>query len=376
MNDEDQFASSDEGKKKTFDLDALLPEKASVATSIGMLYVRHLYSSDWKYLESDDAVELGRSTLQRLCNRTEDKSESSPLLDEDMRLLNDADYQVLAQAIAKQNGWRDLHDGPSLKDLGEVIKEEKRAITERHGKMLRDLRKSIDSSYSFLNKGTLEKLQEQMAGIADIRRSFASTESLQAALRAAKLPDESLRKLLASARIESPKTYEVPKSVLPPRFEDTSMGRATLESANNTRQVATKMNDLVAVVAGLNQTIVQDVLPAWFKTIEEDQKAAKEAFDQAARGLWWTKWAVIASVLVAIGATLWQVDVAKSIDRENFKQQIRAETILREQLAAQQRLMEQQAKEAEAMREAIATMKEPIPSASPSKSHQESTKLN
>lgn len=382
MSDEDQSANSVEVKPKKLNLDALLPAKASIATSLGTLYVRHLYSSDWKYLEHDDAVELGRVSVQRLCNRIEDKHDSNPLLDDDLKLLSDADYQLLVQAIAKQSGWRELPGGSGLKELGDVVKEEKQAITERHEKMLGDLRKSIDSSYSFLGKGVLEKLQEQMAGVADISRSLAGTESIQAALRAATLPEEIWRKSLsgedaidkamrdlnaekATARIEFPRIYEAPKLIMPPRFEETPMGRATLESAKNSSQVAEKMDALVVVVAGLNQTMVQDVLPAWFNKIAEDQKSAKGAFDQAARGLWWTKWAVIASVLVTIAATWWQVDVAKSIDSENSEQQKRAEIVLREQLATQQKLIEQQAKDAAALREVVVTLKPTVPIAKP-----------
>lgn len=136
------------------------------------------------------------------------------------------------------------------------------------------------------------------------------------------------------------------------------MGRATLESAENSRQVAEKMDALVVVVAGLNQAMVQDVLPAWFKKIGEDQQAAKESAGQAARSLQWTKWAVIASVLVTIVATWWQIDVAKSIDRESSEQQKRVEVILKEQLAAQQNLIEQQAKDAAAMREFMVPSKQ------------------
>lgn len=380
MSDEDQSANSAEPKPKKLNLDALHPAKASIATSIGTLYVRHPHGSDWKYFELDDVVELGRMSVQRLCNRVEDKHDSSPLLDDDLKSLSDADFQELVQAIAKQSGWRELSGGSGLKELGDVIREEKQAITEHHEKMLGNLRKSIDSSYSFLGKGVLEKLQEQMAGVADIRNSLAGTESLQAALRAASLPNESWRKSLTgmdavdkamrglnvektTAQIE----FESPRLIMPPRPEETPMGRATLESAKNSRQVAEKMDALVVVVAGLNQTMVQDVLPAWFNKIEEDQNAAKGAFNQAARGLWWTKWAVIASVLVTIVATWWQVDVAKSIDRENSKQQTRTEAVLREQLAAQQKLLEQQAKDAVAMREVIATMRDAVPIAKPRK---------
>lgn len=384
MNDENQSTDSAEGKPKKLNLDALLPAKGSITTSIGTLYARHPYSSDWKYFELEEIIELGRMAVQRLCNRIEDKHDSSALDDDDLKLLTDADCQALAQAITKQSGWRELPSGSGLKDLGELIKEEKQAITERHEKMLGDLRKSIDSSYSFLGKGALDKLQEQMAGLANIRSSLAGTESLQAALRAAALPEESWQKSLAgmdtidkamrglnaenvTAQIKLPRACDVPKLIMPPRFEETPMGRATLESLENSRQVAKKMDDLVVVVAGLNQTLVQDVLPAWFNKIEEDQKAAKSAFDQAARGLWWTKWAVIASVFVTISATWWQVDVAKSIDRESSEQQMRSEAILREQLAAEQKLIEQQAKNAAAMREVVVTLKQQVLMAKPNR---------
>jgi len=384
MSDEDQSANGSQEKPKKLDLGALLPAKTPIDTLIGTLYVRHPYSSDWKFFDIEDVVELGRVSVQRLCNRIEDKHDSSPLPADDLKSLTDADYQALVPAIAKQSGWRELPGGSGLKKLGDAVREEKQAIAERHEKMLGDLRKSIGSSYSFLGKGALEKLQEQMAGIADIRSSLAGTESLQAALRAASLPDESWRKSLDSmnaidkamrdlnaekaiSQIELSRTYDTPRLIMPPRPEETPMGRATLESAENSRQVAEKMDALVVVVAGLNQTMIRDVLPAWFEKIEEDQKAAKKAFDQAARGLWWTKWAVIASVLVTILATLWQVDVARSIDRENSEQQKRAEAVLREQLAAQLRLIEKHAKDAAAMREVVATIRPAVPIAAPKK---------
>ena len=378
MSDENQSADSTEEKLKRLNLDTLRPAKSSITTSIGALYVRQPSSSDWKFFELNDAVELGRVAVQRLCSRIEDKHDNSVLLDDDLKLLTDIDYQTLVQAISKQSGWRELPDGSGLKELGEVIKEEKQEKIERHEKMLGDLRKSIDSSYSFLSNGALEKLQKQMAGIADIGKSLAGTESIQAALRAATLPEASWQKSLAGmsaidkamrdlnaenpvAKIELPRVYDAPKPIMPPRFEETPMGRATLESVENSRQVAEKMDALVVVVAGLNQTMVQDVLPAWFKKIAEDQEAAKGAFQQAARGLWWTKWAVIVSVLVTIAATWWQVDVAKSIDRESSEQQRRVETVLREQLSAQQKLIEQLSKDAAAMREVVATSKQPAP---------------
>lgn len=333
MSDESHSSDSADGKPKIFNLDALLPAKGSITTSIGTIYTRHPYIGDWNYFELENADELALAAIQRLCNRIEDKQDSSPLDDVDLKLLTDTDIQALVQAIAKQSGWRELPSGSGLKDLGELIKEEKQVMTEKHERMLGDLRKSINTSYSFLGKGALEKLQEQMSGIANIRSSLERAESLH-------------------------KAYELPKFIAPPRFEETPMGRATFESLENSRQLAKKMDDLVVIVAGLNQTLVQDVLPAWAKKFEEDQNAAKIAFKQAAIGLWWTKWAVIVSVFVTIASTWWQVDVAKKIDRENSEQQKRSEGILREQLAEQQKLIEQQAKDAAAIREVVGILKQ------------------
>ncbi len=374
MSDENRLASSGEEKPKMVDIASLIPVKTSIAISIGTLFIRQLQSSDWKYLNLDNSIELARASVQRLCCRIEDKQDSSPLFDDDLNLLTDTDYQALVQAIAKQNGWRELPDGAGLSELGIVITKEKKLIKARHEKTLGDMRKSIAASYSFLEEGTLEKLQRQMAGVADIRKALAGTDSIQAALRATSLKDDSWSKSLtdtdtigkekrsfevknSTTQLRSPKAFDTPHIMPPPQFEETPMGRATLKSLENSQQVAEKMDALVVVVTGLNQTMVQDVLPQWFKKIDNDQTAANKALVQAANSLKLTKWAVfvsvvatIASVVVAVIATRWQIDVAKSIDRENSEQQKRVEVVLREQLAVQKIFIEQQAKDAAAVR--------------------------
>ena len=95
------------------------------------------------------------------------------------------------------------------------------------------------------------------------------------------------------------------------------------------------------------------MLPSWIKQVEHDQNGAKESFDQAASGIRWTKWAVIASIVVTMLATWWQVSVARDIDRDNSVQQQKALDILREQLAMQQKFAEQQARESEKLRELL-----------------------
>lgn len=352
---------------KKLSLDDLLPAKAPVVTSLGTLYVRHAYASDWKHFESGDAAELGRAAVRQLANRIEDKKEDGPLADEDFDAFVGADFDALAPAIAKQSGWGALPVGPALQGLGQAVKAAKVQEREPYKKMLEDMRKSIGGSYAFLAKGTLEKLQDQVAGLADIRRSLSVTGALNEAMRATGLSEDALKGGLARILpfeetirgidranipkdIEARRTINMPPIYIPPRPEETPVGRAAIESAQNSREVAQKMDALAAVVGGLNQTLVTEVLPSWFRQVENDQKSAKDSFDHAASGLWWTKWAVIASVVVTILVTWWQVSVARDIDRENSAQQQKAEVLLREQLAVQKRLIEQQGRDAAQLR--------------------------
>ena len=152
-----------------------------------------------------------------------------------------------------------------------------------------------------------------------------------------------------------------------PSPEETPLGRATLEGAENSRETVRRMDALVEVVGGLNQMIVKDVLPAWFAGAKSDQENAEQAFKTAGKSLKWTKWAVIASVVVSVFATWWQVTVTREIDQENsvaqrtseslLREQLAAqrmnESLLREQLVAQQKLAEQQSLEAKNLRQLI-----------------------
>ena len=334
-------SEDDQHRPKKLSLTDLWPSKEQVETSLCPIYVRQVLASDWKYFESDDDLELGRAALLQLSSRIEDKKDRSPLAEEDLKALNEADLKVLVPMIAKKSGWGEMPMGAGLEELGKAVQVGKKQQLERHKEMLMDMRKSIDLNYGFLGTGVLEKLQGQMAGLVDISSGINPHSPVG-----------------SERRIETASTPNV-SLLIPQRPEETRLGRATLESANNSREALQTMENLFQVVAGLNQTLINDLLPAWFKKVENDQKDAKDAFDQAATGLKWTKWAVVASVVVTVLVTWWQVSVARDIDRENTEQQKRVETVLREQLATQQKLIEQQAQYSATMREAIAKLKSP-----------------
>ena len=150
--------------------------------------------------------------------------------------------------------------------------------------MLADLSESLKSSYSFLSPGTLEKLQGQMGGLANLRSSLAEAELSQSALSALdriKRADERLATM--AVPISSPSIDLRP--ILPIDPADTKLGRATLENARVSQEISQTLASLVNLVAGLNQTLIQDVLPAWVRQVEADQAAAQQAFKQAATAL-------------------------------------------------------------------------------------------
>jgi hypothetical protein len=100
----DDTKQSPEPQKNIRILD-LIPDKTPVQTSLGPLYVRHIYTSDWKHLESKDLAEVGKIIVCRLVSRFEDKSNDTPLSEDDMEAIVDADLDALAPTIVKQCGW-------------------------------------------------------------------------------------------------------------------------------------------------------------------------------------------------------------------------------------------------------------------------------
>jgi len=330
--------------KKTLNLDDLKSAKTPVETTCGTLFVRDAYVSDWKHFESDDAVELGRSAIRQLCNRVEDKSVSDPLADADLGVLTEADIELLAPAIAKRCGWDDLSLAAGLQGLGALVKKAKERERDLHAASLEKLVQSITNGYSFLGGKTLEKFTQQVAGVAAIRNKLAALDSLTAVRNSAATP--AVDALLARSNEQQSLSRFVPQ-----RPENTPIGRATLESAKASRDVAQKMDGLVELVSGLNQTLITEVLPAWIRQVEGNQTHAQESLDKAAKSLVWAKWALIASVVasvvsivMAVALTWWQIGVTRAIDEESSTQQKRSEELLRDQLAVQKQLVDQQAR--------------------------------
>ena len=351
---------SDQPPSKKLKLSDFIRPKAAVPSSIGELFVRTARLSDWEVMVGPSPAELGSVTIQQLSNKTEDKEAREPLGDEDLWQLQESDFRALGEALTKLNGWGDLGEGDARTAVGVCVEKAIEKYKEQHRKMLADMQASLKSSYSFLGKDTLEKLQSQMAGLANIRNPLAGIklpESTLSVIRGIKAAEEQFKipKGL-DLRGFPPKASFGPEQVvtLPPLRPidpaDTKLGRATLENVRISQEVSQKLNSLVDLVAGLNQTVIQDVLPAWVKQVEADQAGAQQAFQHASASLRWTQIAVVISIVVTLGATWWQVQVAREIDHDNSEQQRRVEKLMQQQLDAQRQQIEQYARDAESLR--------------------------
>lgn len=309
--------------------------------------MRRAIRTDWPVLENSPPQDLGAEVIKLLASRVEDKKDITHLNQQDWEALGEADLKALATAISSHNKWDELPADAGLQELGEKVAAAVKKERDRSRAVLEEMRKSIDSSYSFLGNTTLDKLQKQMENMSKIHQDIFNPDVLGIAGRFANVLDEPVVK---------PKLDYVNVDRIIPNIKDTPLGRATLEGVENTRKTAEKMDNLAVVVAELNQTLIKDVLPAWFKNVKEGQLGAEKAAKQAAKSLGWTKWAVIVSVAVTMLATFWQVDVSKTLDKDSSAQQARAEGVLREQLQSQRELIEHQKQTQQLLRDQIAEL--------------------
>lgn len=240
-----------------------------------------------------------------------------------------------------------------LAELGAAVQVGREREALRSNKMLDEMRKSIDSSYGFLGRSAVEEIQAQMSVLSNIRESLSASETLRTAatvedptaLSELKRAADALRLPAEDFNVGRPSSAHQPflPYITPP--EETVLGKATIESAENSRDTNMRINALLEIVSGLHQTLVVNILPGWIKKAESDQINATESFNQAKKSLNWTKWTIIASAVISLAATWWQISASQSIDEGNSTAQKVTENLLREQLALQQKLFEQQAKE-------------------------------
>ena len=356
--------------KKIQSLDDLVPEKQAIKTSLGTVYVRHPTVRELAFLEGRE--DLGDAVLRLVVGRSADKTDRTGLPDKDFVALEDADIALLVPAAIRMCGWPPMPGAVTVNELGVAARAGLEAHKEKLNSLVEGMRQKIEVDYSFLGKEPLDRLKDQMSGLAALRTGVGSF--FPEGRKETDSPSELLRRATGGSMLDLTRTFKDGASIPPgvnrpdpartlsveqlriPRPEDSPIGRATLQTAEQMGLLVEEMGKLADIVGGLNQTLVADVLPAWFAEVESGQQQAEVTLKQAAAGLRWTKWAVIASVVATLITAAWQVYVARDIDKGNGVLQERTEAVLKEQLKAQQALIEQQARDAEALRQTLSRL--------------------
>ncbi|WP_439864313.1 hypothetical protein [Pseudomonas antarctica] len=172
-------SASPEPPSKKLSLSDFIPEKSEVNTSLGPLYVRSVNRGDWKHFESDKPIELGRMAVQRLVSREQNKQVNATLSEEDFKNLIDADIFALNSMIAKKSDWNDLPAQPGIAELGCAVQIGKEREALRNNNLMEEMRKSIDSSYSFLGQSAVEKSKNKCLYLQTFENLFLDLKPLE-----------------------------------------------------------------------------------------------------------------------------------------------------------------------------------------------------
>jgi len=199
---------------------------------------------------------------------------------------------------------------------GTALDSLKLSVSQGAAKQLLDAVGDL-KKYDFLDQFTKSSLASQIAGIDALR------------LKMPKVPEYLLKE----------RDFEIGPPILPPRPEETKIGKATLATAEQLQEVVRLNSEMVSHVSGLTEMFVKNVFPQWQQKLANDQAAAQEAqrlaeadtarrqkeaqasLNQANKSLRVAVWALVASVVVTIGATGWQLWVAKQYREEDAKSQ-------------------------------------------------------
>lgn len=388
-------SDSEPVKKSLKNLLLSLRERQPVESSLGTLYARHISIGDLSALSAllevpnPDLSAVGRATLLRLISKTAEGEDESILTEDEIGSLTAADLLALGQAVMKATNLPPLNEGDGLLAIGKAVQTHVREAAESNARMTASFKRSFPS----IGEQTRSMLQRDLSGLGAITESLRGTSALESLRHTEKIGDmyrrmkEAVGPLNASELagisalknavkttdpiLESLRTEEVfnpshlrgspsidvtiPHLRLPDP-ENTPLGRAataTEQTAQQVTEVAGLLAAMGAQLGELSQTIVTKAVPEWMSKLEGDRESAKTTLEQARDSLKWTKWAVMASVVITLATTGWQVWIAREYKIDNDRQQAVSERLLREQLETAQQSQKNLMAEAIRLREAI-----------------------
>lgn len=348
--------ATDASKKSI--LSIMLKDRKPVTTSQGTFYIRHLSVGDMKtftgYFDegkdkaSHDLRALGELALKTLVCTNNDPEKTSALTEEIFSQLSNTDIELLIGGVIEVSDLTPLPDSKTLESLGSIVFDQVTSDIKNTRETAEKLKRTMNSAFGSLSQGAMKSLVDSMSSLNAVRDSLKLSPAV-GAFRKIQEDQERLfggvahKELLAQAKILKAPNTRMPELYIP-KFEDTPIGRAAIaseDSATQLREVAGMVGDMADKLADLHTVFLTKIIPEWTSSLEENSKAMNKSFHNAEQNLKWAKWALIASVIVTIATTVWQIWIAHDYKLENDKQEADAVLIMKAQLKASQDLTEQ-----------------------------------
>ncbi|MHC8381929.1 hypothetical protein [Pseudomonas sp. LB3P14] len=326
-------------------------EKRQVSTSAGPLYIRHITYGDHKKIgetgafERADEHEVGRLVVQMFSSPKMDSGIWTGLSNDEFAELDREDIEALAKAGVEDAGYENSSD--SLSALGKGVIAENSNFQQMSKKISDQFR----SNFEFLKPSAIESLTSSVAAIDSAsqwwRKEFSDKKW-------SSVGDAVRTQAIHSPRLHQPKAEEIEARTAP--FLDFSTSpqaraaNASEKAAETLSTVAVHMGDMLNHVASLSTTLVSDAIPQWIKQQDEDKAKAEASLKGAAKSLWWTKWAVIISVVTSIGIALAQAYFTKTDGAEESRLTEKRQVEWQKQAELNQELLRKQILETQYLR--------------------------
>lgn len=318
--------------------------KHEVSTSLGPLYVRNQVYRDYKIIVKSGAFkeanerEIGLLAIRATTSNSQDPGEWSGLDDEAFSKLTESDINALAAAaieVAEYPASEDL-----VAALGRGVLNECTEL-DQASKKISD---QFQNNFSFLKPSTLESLTASVTAIDQSNQHWKSLVSNifndPAAGRMGSA-SESLKSPYQDHPLFIKTDTTLPKLDFS-NTNDARAARASEKAVDILNRLAVHMGEVQAHTASMYSTLVLEAIPQWIDQQESNKAQSELSLKSAASSLFWTKWAVVLSIVTSIGIAAYQQHSGTADADTALRQANERQAYWEKQSATQQALLNTQ----------------------------------
>ena len=357
-----------DSEQKGFDISSLIPERISVETHAGTLYVRHRWTGDLRRIRSirkEDGTLVG-SIIRLYASHKKDGEDTPPLAKEVLLSLSDDDIKNILLAVAKHAGIKDIPDGIGADDLGALIEDNIKEEEGKYKKIFDDVRKK----YEFLGSGVSSAFYDQVSRSAEMLKLVGgiNADELDAYRRPQWLTDatktrRSSQGLAADLETSTGRNNRhIERPIVGERAFNFRMPPNPLlepirDNAQSSREATKKLDALMQVIGGLNDVVIDTFLPTWMQQVKSSEAQTEEAISisregvrLSRRGYYLAVIGVIVTAIVSAAIGVWQIMETRKAAQISADDE-RAVRNLERRLGSQRELIDRQSMEIQRLRE-------------------------